>query len=72
MEPSEDEPRPVERFSHAACCIGFAEDHVHLLVSGGLGRDGKPLNDMWLFDHSLKKWTEVRFTNQVFLLVVSK
>ena len=50
------------RSTHAACCIGFAGDHINLLVTGGLGRDNKVLNDMWLFDMSLKKWTEVRLT----------
>ena len=60
MEPCEGEPWPVARTDHAACCIGYAGVHIHLLVSGGRGRDGKPLNDLWLFDLSLKKWKEVR------------
>ena len=60
MEPREGEPWPVERSSHAACCLGYAGDHIHLLVTGGLGGDGKPLRDVWLFDVSLKKWKEVR------------
>ena len=62
MEPSEGEPWPAERSHHAACCIGYAGDHIHLLVSSGVGRDGKTLNDVWLFDLSLKKWREVRLT----------
>ena len=60
MEPGEGEPWPAERASHAACCIGYAGDHIHLLVSGGIVGDNKPLNDVWLFDLSLKKWREVR------------
>ena len=60
MEPREGEPWPVERWSHAACCLGYAGDHIHLLVTGGLGSDDKPLKDVWLFDVSLKKWKEVR------------
>lgn len=60
MEPREGEPWPVERDDHAACCIGYAGDHINLLISGGRDIDGKPLNDMWLFDLSLKKWKEVR------------
>ena len=60
MEPREGEPWPVERNGHAACCLGYARDHIHLLVTGGLDRDGKPLKDVWLFDLSLKKWKEVR------------
>ena len=61
MEPREGEPWPVERDSHAACCIGYGGDHVHLLVTGGRGRDGKILNDVWLLNLSSKRWTEVRF-----------
>ena len=60
MEPGEGEPWPTERDDHAACCLGYAGDNIHLLIMGGRGRDGKPLNDMWLFDLSLKKWKEVR------------
>ena len=62
MQPSEGDPWPAERDNHAACCIGYAGDHIHLLVSGGVGGNGKPLNDVWLFDLSLKKWREVRLT----------
>ena len=60
MEPCEGEPWPVARLHHVACCIGNAGDHIHLVVSGGRGRENKPLNDVWLFDLSLKKWKEVR------------
>ena len=62
MEPSKGEPWPAGRNAHAACCIGYAGDHIHLLVSGGRDRNGKPLNDVWLFDLSLKKWREVRLS----------
>ena len=60
MEPREGEPWPVERDAHAACCLGYAGDHIHLLVTGGLGKDNKTLRDIWLFNLSLKKWKEVR------------
>ena len=63
MEPHEGEPWPVGRCLHAACCLGQAGDYIHLLVTGGQGRDGKPLKDVWLFDLSLKKWKEVRVIN---------
>ena len=56
----EGEPWPVARYCHCACCIGYTGDHIHLLVSGGRGSDGEPLNDVWMFDLSLKKWKEVR------------
>ena len=61
MEPSEGEPWPVGRSAHAACCLGYAGDHIHLLVTGGVGRNGKLIKDIWLFNLSLKKWKEVRF-----------
>ena len=60
MEPHEGEPWPVGRDGHTACCLGYAGDHIHLLVTGGRGRDDKALRDIWLFDLSLKKWKEVR------------
>ena len=60
MEPHEGEPWPVGRDNHAACCLGYAGDHIHLLVTGGRGGGGKTPRDIWLFDLSLKKWKEVR------------
>ena len=60
MEPREGEPWPVGRDAHAACCLGYAGDHIHLLVTGGNDDDGKILKDSWLFNLSLKKWKEVR------------
>ena len=60
MEPGEGEPWPTEKRSHAACCLGYPGDNTQLLIMGGIGRDDKPLNSMWLFDLSLKKWKEVR------------
>ena len=62
MEPREGEPWPVERSAHKACCLGYAGDHINLLITGGRGRDRKPLKDVWLFDLSLQKWKEVRLT----------
>ena len=60
MEPCEGEPWPVGRGEHAACCLGYTGDHIHLLVTGGRGGDGKVLKDSWLFNLSLKNWKEVR------------
>ena len=60
MEPCEGEPWPVGRNDHATCCLGYAGDHIHLLVTGGLGKDNKALRDIWLFNLSLKNWKEVR------------
>ena len=32
---------PVGRSFHAACCLGYSEDNVHLLVSGGTDANDK-------------------------------
>ena len=60
MEPCQGEPWPVGRDAHVACCLGYVGGHIHLLVTGGRGGDGKTLKDSWLFSLSLKKWKEVR------------
>ena len=60
MEPHEGESWPVGRSGHAACCLGFAGDYIHLLISGGTDGGNKLLKDIWLFDVSLKKWKEVK------------
>ena len=57
---SESDPWPVERHSHASCCLGFGGKQPQLLVTGGTGRDKKILSDAWLFDLSSRKWKEVR------------
>ena len=67
MEPREGEPWPVGRSGHAACCLGYGGDHIHLLVTGGIGRDNKLLNDIWLFNPSLKKSKEVRHLSMIIL-----
>ena len=59
MEPCAGEPWPVERDYHAACCLGYAGDHIHLLATGGVDGKGKVLSDTWLFNLSLRKWKEV-------------
>ena len=60
MEPGAGEPWPAGRSRYAACCLGYAGDHINLLVTGGIGRGDKPLNDTWLFNLSSKKWKEAR------------
>ena len=60
VEQREGEPWPVGRYCHAACCLGYTGDQVHLLVSGGLDRNNKVLKDMWLFNIASNKWKEVR------------
>ena len=51
---------PVERSSHAACCLGFGSEQPHLLVIGGHCGDWNGLKDCWLFDVFRRRWKEVR------------
>lgn len=51
---------PIERHSHATCCLGFGTKHPQLLVTGGVGKGNKTLKDAWLFDISNRNWKEVR------------
>ena len=59
----------MERSAHKAYRLGYAGNHIHLLVTAGRGRDDKALRDIWLFNLSLKKWKEVSliYTHSVLL-----
>lgn len=59
MELTQDEPWPVRRGNHAACCLNYGEDHPQLLVSGGLDNELKVLGDMWILDVNSRKWEKV-------------
>ena len=48
---------PIERSSHAACCLGFGSKYPHLLVSGGVE---KTMKDAWLFDVASGRWKQVK------------
>ena len=61
VEPVQGEPWPVERLGHAACCLNYGGAHPQLLVSGGRGKDGKTLGDMWILDVDSGKWKKVRW-----------
>ena len=50
---------PVERDSHAACCLNYGEEHPQLLVTGGLDNDGNTLSDAWILDVNSGRWSEV-------------
>ena len=65
MKPVQGEPWPVERRSHAACCLNYGQDHPQLLVHGGEDTRNQVLADMWILDVDTGKWTEVRmvYTN---------
>ena len=58
MKLVQGKPWPVGRSFHAACCLNYGQDHLQLLVYGGVG-NGKTLGDMWLLDVDTGKWTEV-------------
>ena len=50
---------PEQRYHHAATCLGYGGEYVHLLILGGINQYGKCLNDMWLFSLGEKGWKEV-------------
>ena len=62
MSPVTGEAWPAGRFSHAACCLNYGEDHPKVLLSGGIGKDLQVLGDMWMLDVESCKWTEVRIS----------
>ena len=51
---------PKGRSKHAAVCLGYGGDHPQLLVTGGVGRSGIVLSDVWLLDVQSGRWREVR------------
>ena len=59
MKPVQGEPWPVERSAHAACCLNYGQDHPQLLVYGGRGKSRDTLEDMWMLDVDIGKWTAV-------------
>ena len=59
MKPVQGKPWPVERSSHAACCLNYGQDHPQLLVYGGVDNGRKTLGDMWILDVDTVQWTEV-------------
>ena len=50
---------PEARAFHAACCLNYGQQFPQLLVTGGLGKDRKPLGDIWIFDIERGKWRKV-------------
>ncbi|XP_064393126.1 uncharacterized protein LOC135340711 isoform X2 [Halichondria panicea] len=59
VKPVQGEPWPVERSAHAACCLNYGQDHPQLLVYGGRGKSRDTLEDMWMLDVDIGKWTAV-------------
>ena len=59
LERPEGAPWPVERSSHAACCLNYGEEHSQLLVTGGENKNGNTLQDAWILDVNSGRWREV-------------
>ena len=57
---TQGESCPRKRYKHAAVCLGYGGDHPQLLVTGGWGRGGDVLSDVWLLDVQSGRWREVR------------
>ena len=60
LERPEGATWPVERSGHAATCLNYGDDHPQLLVTGGLDKNLKTLNDAWMLDINTGRWREVR------------
>ena len=50
---------PVNRESHAACCLNYGEEHPQLLVTGGVDNYGNTLQDVWILDVNSGRWRKV-------------
>ena len=48
---------PPSRTKHNL--VPFSNTHIYLF--GGETSDGKPINDLWVFDIALKKWEKINF-----------
>ena len=59
LEKPEEAPWPVERSSHAACCLNYGEENPQLLVTGGVDRNSNILQDAWILDVNSRRWREV-------------
>ena len=59
LERPKGAPWPVERASHTACCLNYGEELPQLLVTGGVDKNGKTLQDAWILDINLGRWREV-------------
>ena len=53
-------PWPEERSTHAAVCLNYGQQYPQLLVTGGRGRQGKRLADVWILDIERGSWRKVR------------
>ena len=47
------------RSHHVACCLGYIESPICLLISGGIDKANKVLSDLWLFELECERWMEV-------------
>ena len=63
-------PWPEERSHHAACCLNYGQQHPHLLVTGGLDRQGKPLADVWILDIERGSWRKVRHNELMSIIII--
>ena len=59
LERPEGASWPVERASHAACCLNYGEEYPQLLVTGGVDNVDNILQDAWILDVKSGKWREV-------------
>ena len=63
MKQSGRGPWPEGRSSHAACCVNYGQQYPQLLASGGLNREGRPLEDVWILNVERENWRKVRISS---------
>lgn len=51
---------PPARTRHQLCGIAGTDS---VLLFGGVGASGIPMNDVWIYDYSARTWTEIRGTS---------
>ena len=56
LDKGERETWPVGRWGHAAVCLGYGGDHPRLLISGGVDKDNRILNETWILDLQAGRW----------------
>ena len=59
LERSMGAPWPMERETHAACCLNYGEEHPQLLVTGGVDKNCTTLQDAWILDVKSGRWRRV-------------
>ena len=53
------EPWPEKRYCHASGCVAV-DNHIQLMITGGIEESNDAHNDLWLLDIMSMTWRKVR------------